>query len=250
MAAADYLKDLYKMFGSWNLAMAAYNAGEGKILRALNKTKTDDYWSLLSTNHIKRETKEYVPKFIAASLIANSPKNFGFEDLEYHKPLNYDNVTLKLPIDLDIAAECADTSVEAIKELNPELRRWCTPPDVHEYTLRIPEGTKDLFLEKLSQIPEEKRFTVDIYTVRKGDTFQTVSKKTGVPVQVILDLNDMGKIMPLQAGTEIFLPPKGKYVLDRDDRITAKKASYKSKRKVVKKIACNQKSSALKAKKI
>jgi len=250
MAAADYLKDLYKMFGSWNLAMAAYNAGEGKILRALNKTKTDDYWALLSTNHIKRETKDYVPKFIAASLIASSPKNFGFEDLEYHKPLNYDNVTLKLPIDLDIAAECADTSVEVIKELNPELRRWCTPPDVHEYTLRIPEGTKDLFLEKLSQIPEEKRFTVDIYTVRKGDTFQTVSKKTGVPVQVILDLNDMGKIMPLQAGTEIFLPPKGKYVLDRDDRITAKKASYKSKRKVVKKIACNQKSSALKAKKI
>ena len=250
MAAADYLKDLYKMFGSWNLAMAAYNAGEGKILRALNKTKTDDYWSLLSTNHIKRETKDYVPKFIAASLIASSPKNFGFEDLEYHKPLNYDNVTLKLPIDLDIAAECADTSVEVIKELNPELRRWCTPPDVHEYTLRIPEGTKDLFLEKLSQIPEEKRFTVDIYTVRKGDTFQTVSKKTGVPVQVILDLNDMGKIMPLQAGTEIFLPPKGKYVLDRDDRITAKKASYKSKRKVVKKVSCKQKSSALKAKKI
>ncbi|MFA4919604.1 MAG: transglycosylase SLT domain-containing protein [Thermodesulfovibrionales bacterium] len=229
VAAANYLKDLYKMFGSWNLAMAAYNAGEGKILRALNKSKSDDYWALLDTRYIRNETKDYVPKFIAASMIANSPENFGFNNLEYHPPMNYDLATIKTPVDLDIAAECAETSIEIIRELNPELRRWCTPPDMPEYTLRIPQGKKDVFLENLSRVPEEKRVTVDAYIVKKGDTFQTVSKKTGVPVQVILDLNDMEKIMPLKAGTKIDLPPKEKYELDRDDKAQVKKASFNKK---------------------
>jgi len=231
VAAANYLNDLYDMFGSWNLAMAAYNAGEGKILKALSRTKTDDYWSLLNTSYIRSETKNYVPKFIAASLIANSPQNFGFENLEYHLPLNYDEVTIKLPVDLDVIAECAETSVETIKELNPELRRWCTPPDVPEYTLRVPAGEKDLFLENLSQIAEEKLFSMDIYKAKKGDTFKKISKRTGVPVQVILELNSLEKIIPLKIGTKINLPPNGKFVLDRDDRLSIKKASFKSKEK-------------------
>jgi membrane-bound lytic murein transglycosylase D len=259
VAAANYLTDLYEMFGSWNLAMAAYNAGEGKILKALNKTNSDDYWSLLNTNHIRRETKDYVPKFIAASLIANSPQNFGFDNLEFHPPLSYDEVTLKSPVDLEVIAECAETSEEIIRELNPELRRWCTPADVPEYTLRIPAGKKDILIENLSQIPEEKRFTVDIYTVKKGDTFKTISNKTGIPIQVILDLNDMEKIMPLKAGAKIYLPPKEKFVLDSDDRATIKKASLKQRKKVtknkssgtgkaVKKVSYKQNSKATKTK--
>ena len=233
VAAANYLKYLHEMFGSWNLAMAAYNAGEGKILKALNRTKTDDYWALLNTRHIRRETKDYVPKFIAASLIANSPQNFGFEDLEYHPPLNYDKVTIKSPLDLEVIAACAETTEEIIRELNSELRRWCTPPDVTEYVLRVPEGKKDIFIENLSKIPEKNRFTVDIYKVKKGDTFKSISKKTGVPVQVILDLNSLEKIVPLKAGAEIYLPPKGKVVLDREDRKGIKKASFKQKKKTL-----------------
>ena len=232
VAAANYLKDLYGMFGSWNLAMAAYNAGEGKILKALNKTKAEDYWSLLKTNHIKNETKDYVPKFIAASMIANSPQSYGFDDLEYHAPLNYDVVTVESPVDLAVIAECAETSEEMIKELNPELRRWCTPPDIPEYTLRIPEGKKDAFNENLSQIPGEKRFSADVYTVRKKDTFKRISRKTGIPVQVILDMNDMGRIIPLKLGAKIYLPPKGKFALDREDRSVVKRVSLKTKRKV------------------
>ncbi len=231
VAAANYFKDLYGMFGSWNLAMAAYNAGEGKILKALNKTNSGDYWSLLETKHIKRETKDYVPKFIAASLIANSPEEFGFKELEYHRPLNYDEVTVYSPVDLQVAAECAETTVEVIKELNSELRRWCTPPDVSEYTLRIPEGSKEVFIKNLSLIPEKERFSIDTYKVKKGDTFKKISRKTGIPVQVILDLNSLEKIIPLKHGMEIYLPPKGKFVLDRDDRAIIKKASYKGKKK-------------------
>jgi membrane-bound lytic murein transglycosylase D len=164
-------------------------------------------------------------------MIANSPEEYGFNNVEFHKPLSYETVTLKSPVDLEVAAECAETSVELIKELNPELRRWCTPPDVLEYSLRIPDGKKSAFLDRLSQIPEEDRFSVDRYTIRQGDTFKTISKKTGIPVEVILDLNNMEKIMPLKAGTQIYLPPKGKYALDREDKASVRKASYKQQKK-------------------
>jgi len=231
MAAANYFKDLYEMFGSWNLAMAAYNAGEGKILKAITKNNTDDYWSLLDTKYIRSETKDYVPKFIAASMIANSPEDFGFQELEYHSPLNYDEVSIESPLDLEVVADCAETTLSVIKELNPELRRWCTPPDVSEYTLRIPEGKKDIFFENLSLVPQKELFSIDTYTVKKGDTFKKISGRTGVPVQVVLDLNSMEKIIPLRNGMKVYLPPKGKFVLDRDDRAAIKKASFKGKKK-------------------
>lgn len=231
VAAANYFKDLYGMFGSWNLAMAAYNAGEGKILKALNRTNTDDYWSLLDTKHIRSETKDYVPKFIAASMIANSPQDFGFEGIEYNPPLDYDEVTVNSPVDLEVVADCAETDLEAIKELNPELRRWCTPPDVSKYTLRIPAGTKGIFLQNLSLIPKEERFSNEIYKVKKGDTFKKISIKTGIPVQIILDMNSLEKIIPLKPGMEIYIPPKGKFVLDTYDKASIKKASFQQKKK-------------------
>lgn len=230
-AAADYLKDLYEMFGSWNLAMAAYNAGEGKILRALQRSKADDYWALLDTKHIRNETKDYVPKFIAASLIASNPEDFGFADIQYNQPMSYDEVELDSPIDLSVAADCAGADLDVIKKLNPELRRWCTPPDAPRYTLRIPEGTKDTFLNKLAAIPEEERFTIERFTVKKGDTFKKISQRTGIPESVILSLNSMEKIMPLKVGRVIYMPPKGLFSMDADDKASVKKVSCKGKKK-------------------
>ncbi len=225
-AAADYLKDLYGMFGSWNLAMAAYNAGEGKILNALRRSNADNYWDLLHTRHIRQETKEYVPKFIAASLIANNPKDFGFNDIEYNQPLRYDEVELDAPIDLSVAAECAGTDLDTIKKLNPELRRWCTPPDAGQYVLRIPEGTREAFVKKLADIPDDERFTIDRYKVRKGDTFRKIARKTGIPASIILALNSTEKVLPLRSGSAIYLPPKGMLTLDADDKAYARKVSY------------------------
>ncbi len=230
-AAADYLKDLYSMFGSWNLAMAAYNAGEGKILKAMKRGKVDDYWDLRETRHIRTETKDYVPKFIAARIIASNPEDFGFEHIDYKEPLRYDKVELDSPVDLSVAAECAGTTLEEIRRLNPELRRWCTPPDVAHYSLRIPEGTKDGFLEKLSSLPEKDRFTMDRYTVRRGDTLRRISRRTGVPLNVILSLNSMERIIPLKRGSRIYLPPKGLYAKDAEDRATIRKVSYKVKKR-------------------
>lgn len=226
-AAADYLKDLHGMFGSWNLAMAAYNAGEGKIMRAMKRSNADDYWDLLDTKHIRTETKEYVPRFIAASMIASNPREFGFEAIEYQTPLSYDEVAIESPIDLAVIAECAGITLDEVKRLNPELRRWCTPPDAERYVLKIPEGSRERFMEKLASIPEEERFTIDRYTVRSGDTFKSISGKTGIPVPVILSLNAMEKIMPLKKGSTIYLPPKDLFSLDNLDRALMKKVSQK-----------------------
>lgn len=229
-AAAEYLTDLYEMFGSWNLAIAAYNAGEGKILKALNKTKKYDFWELTSTKYIKKETKEYVPKFVAAAMIATNPDEYGFEEIDYHPSLEYDEVLIDHPLDLDLAARFADTTVEVIRGLNPELRRWSTPPGETSYLLRIPKGTKEIFLKNLSDTPKEKWFTIARYTVKKGDTIIKIAKKKGIPISVILELNKglnngLRKIRP---GDKILLPPQGKYKPDRDDII---KASFKKQKK-------------------
>jgi membrane-bound lytic murein transglycosylase D len=209
-AAARYLSDLYDMFGSWSLALAAYNAGEGKIAKALRKSSSDDFWQLLATKHIRKETKNYVPRYIAAAMIANKPEAYGFEDLSYNAPFKYDKVVLHAPVDLDIVAQCAGTDVDEIRELNPELRRWSTPPNVESYALRVPAGKGDSFMDKLSKIPAENLFTYDTYTVKKNDTLKKIAAKTKLPVNAILELNSMSGIAKLSAGDELKIPPRGK----------------------------------------
>lgn len=221
-AAAMYLKDLYKMFGSWKLALAAYNAGEGRISRAIKRADNNDFWYLKENKKIPAETQEYVPRYIAASLIASSPDEYGFYDLVYHEPLMYDEVTIKSPIDIEIIAQCAETTVKEIKELNPELRRWSTPPNLKEYTIRIPYGSKEVFLENLSKIPENKRFSYDIYVVKKGDTIKRISKKTRVPIDAILALNSLTGLERPKIGEKLKLPPAGKYFVDLTDKRPAK----------------------------
>lgn len=235
LAAADYLKDLYDMFGSWNLAIAAYNAGEGKILNALNRTKRYDFWELTSTKYIKKETKEYVPRFVAARMIAANPDEYGFDRIDYHPPFEYDEVIINHPLDLGLAAKIADTTVDVIRELNPELRRWCTPLGESSYTLRIPKGKKETFLKNLSEIPEKEWFTIEKYRVKKGDTIKKIANRKGIPVNVILELNN--DLRTIKAGDIIFLPPKDKYKPDMDDikkasfKVTKKKKSQKKSRK-------------------
>jgi membrane-bound lytic murein transglycosylase D len=228
VAAADYLKDLYGMFGSWSLALAAYNAGEGRIAKALRRTDSDNLWSLLDTKQIRQETKDYVPRYIAATIIANTPADYGFRNLSYHEPFEYDEVILSTPVDLEVIAKCAGTGVDEIRELNPELRRWSTPPNLPEYTLRLPVGTADAFIDNLSDMPDDKLFSYDSYTIKKNETLKKIAARTGVPVSTILAMNSLAGIERLPAGEKIKLPPKGKHFADIDDKMTARKASMKS----------------------
>ncbi len=206
MAAAMYLKDLHNMFGSWGLAMAAYNAGEGAIKRALEKTGGNNFWDLYFTRRIPDETKNYVPKFLAARSIALDPDSHGFANVVPQNTFSYDEVVLWQPLDLSVAAKCAGVSLEDIKALNPELTRWCTPLDVKSYILRIPKHTLMPFLAKLDSLTPEQRLPMRTYTVRRWDTLPKIARRFRIPVALIRGLNNI-RGWRIRAGQKILLPP-------------------------------------------
>ncbi|MGE5893781.1 MAG: transglycosylase SLT domain-containing protein, partial [bacterium] len=234
-AASRYLGELYERFESWALAMAAYNAGEGKIERALRKSKADDYWPLLRTRYLRSETKNYVAKFIAARQIASDPEGYGFSEIEYHSPFEFDEVEVPSPIDLEVVATAAGTTYDVIKELNPELRAWCTPLGASTYVVRIPKGTTETFLANLNAIPEEERLTLKQYTVKRGDTLVKIAKAEGVPMEVLLAINGLKKSGPVSLGTVLYLPPKDKIKLC-SDIVKSQKTYHKKKNKRSKKL--------------
>ena len=204
-AAARYLKDLFNMFGDWDLALASYNAGEGKIKRALVKSKGEDFWDLTSTKHIKRETKDYVPKFMAATIIAKDPERYGFSDIEYKSPMLYDEISIDSPTDLSIIAKASEASLEEIKELNPDLKRNMTPPGEKNYAIHIPFGKEELFHKNFNAIPKEERLKTEKYRVRKGENIITISRKFGMPVDTLCELNSFSKNKALKEGDNILI---------------------------------------------
>jgi len=205
-AAAKYLKYLFKKFDSWNLTLAAYNAGESRIRSAVRKAGTDDFWALRESRFIVRETKNYVPSYIAATAIAMAPEEFGIENLAYHSPLEYDEVVIDSPMSLDVIARLTGATDRVIKDLNPELRRWCTPPDVSEYTLRIPAGTTGIFIAGLEQTRVAELLNLKFYEVKNGDTVTKIAKRIGAPVQKIIHMNGLGRKAMIFAGKSIVVP--------------------------------------------
>ena len=144
-AAARHLRRLHTKFGSWPLALASYNAGCGKVQRAVVKTSSEDFWDLRATPAIASETKNYVPKYMAAIIIAKNPERYGFSSNQA-RPFAYDEVAVKKSTDLRLVARCTGSTYADMKKLNPELKSRFTPPSVKSYLLRLPQGTKEAFL--------------------------------------------------------------------------------------------------------
>lgn len=209
-AAAKYFKNLYDQFGSWYLAAASYNAGEGRVLRAVKKHNTEDFWELASRKKpLARETKEYVPKYLAAMLIGKDPANFGFNEQDYSEGLNYDKVRVSEPTDLRVIAEASGTSVEEIKRLNPELLRWFTPPNYPNYEVKIPAGRTEMFVANMSKLPPAKKMAFVTHKVRRGETIAKLAKRYGTSVNPIMYVNDL-KGMRVKPGTTLIIPVSAK----------------------------------------
>ncbi len=203
--AAEYLKNLYQMFGSWPLALAAYNVGEGAMQRAIERQKTRDFWKL----RLPKETQFFVPAFMAMMVISREPERYGFTP-PAPEPHATETVTLRHPVDLRHIAKAARTTVEHVRELNPALIRWATPPDHPKFALRIPAGLKEEIEEQLAQIPAAQRVNLRQHQIRKGDTSAGVAKKYGVPHQALLDMNGLSKRQPLKAGSVLLVPEGAK----------------------------------------
>jgi membrane-bound lytic murein transglycosylase D len=200
-AAAKYLKNLYRMFDSWPLALAAYNAGEGSVQRAIDRQRTRDFWAL----RLPKETQLFVPAFMAMTIISKEPERFGFSPPP-DQPFETETVTLRQPVDFHSLAQAARTSVEHLCELNPELVRWSTPPATSQYTLRIPAGLRADFLDELARIPPALRVGWLSHRIRKGETIPAIAKRYGVGLQAVLDMNGLTKRHTLKPGGTLLVP--------------------------------------------
>lgn len=203
-AAAEHLKDLHNMFGSWPLALASYNAGAGKVQRAVLRTRSEDFWDIKASRYIRRETKNYVPKYMAATIIAKNPEAYGFTIPEI-EPFAYDEVEIHESTDLRLIARCAGTSYEKIRELNPELKRWVTPPGITSYTLRIPKGTKETFLANFATIPPEQKIKWERYEIQRGDTLSKIARKFNSIPDTIREVNGL-KTSGVKPGRHLLIP--------------------------------------------
>ena len=154
-AAAAYLKDLHQYYGRWYLVTAAYNAGSGIINKALQTSRASDFWGIKEKAQLSQETRNFVPKFVAIAMIATNPKKYGFNQLRYDDPLEFDEVDAEGLVKLDAAAEMAETDIAMIKELNPALLRNITPPGSRGYRLRVPVG-RALVFAKASEYQRSK----------------------------------------------------------------------------------------------
>ena len=198
IAAARYLRDLYDLFGAWPLAMAAYNAGEGKVMRALQKARADSFGEIARTKHLRRETKEYVPRFMAATIIAKNPDQFGFIQ-EPPPPHDFEEVIVGRSVHLQAVAAASGVSFYELRRLNPELRLDATPPDDRSYHLKVPVGTRGKVEQALERVPSWKPSAVIVvkktknrlepkgdargsYRVRVGDSLWTIAKRFNLTV--------------------------------------------------------------------
>jgi len=204
MAAAEHLKDLHNLFGSWPLALASYNAGAGKVQRAVLRTRSDDFWDLKASRYIRKETKNYVPKYMAATIIAKNPEAYGFSTTSI-EPLKFDEVVVDQSTDLRLIARCANCTYEEVKELNPEIKRWVTPPQYERYVLRIPTGRKNIFLENYAAVPAEQKIKWERHLVQKGETLAVLARKYNTTPEALRDINGIKKdrVIP---GKHILIP--------------------------------------------
>ena len=204
-AAARHLKDLYERFDSWPLALASYNAGPRKIQRALSRAKADTYWQIRKTRYIRRETKGYVPKFIAATLIAKNPERYGFNP-EYYEPFDYDEVAVPAMASLKVIARAAGISFKELKGLNPELRTEITPPTISKYMLRLPSGSKEDFEIRYADIPEGKKVFRTRYIVKRNDTLSGIARRYGTSTSLLAKMNHRSTRRVLRVGEALYIP--------------------------------------------
>lgn len=231
-AAARFLRELKDKFnGDWYLALAAYNAGPGKIQRGIDSTTAQDYWALSRADYLPKETKNYVPKLLAALHIAKNPSRYGFPEVDYQRPLQYDTVEVPTVTDLEVVARLCGVNYEQIKQLNPELKRWCTPPGEKHYAVRIPTGTRERFQKAFASLPASERSNYRLHKIKSGDTLKSIAKKYSVRSEDIVSANRIADPRRLTVGMELLLPLKpglSRVAVDslKDDYVRSRSKTY------------------------
>ena len=189
-AYARYMKFIYGELGDWYLAMAAYDHGAGNIQHEVAKTGYADFWELYRRGELPKETANYVPEILAAIIIANNPKQYGFDDVTLDPPVLTDTVTVNYSIDLRLVSDLVGAPVDEVEALNPSLLRMDTPPDA-SFDLHLPAGTATLFDQRVALIPEARRNSWRYHTVVSGDTLTSVAEEYRVTASALAEANQL-----------------------------------------------------------
>ncbi len=209
-AAARHLADLYGLFGSWYLAAAAYNGGAGRVERGIRRLSGDSvsdetFFDLSAHRYLRRETRDYVPKLIAATIIAKDPLRYGFDSLPILAPFVYDEVTVPDATGLDVIADLADTTVRAIIELNPHYVRGATPPR-QASVVRVPRGSGTTVAQRYAELPISERVNFVEHVVRRGETLGEIGERYGVSVRLLRAANNNVHPRRLRIGQRLVIP--------------------------------------------
>ena len=203
-AAIKYLRELHKLQGDWYLAWASYNAGPGRISSACRKHGTRNFWVVAEQETLAVETRNYVPKILAAAILGKHPERYGFE-FEPQDPLVYDSVTVQGAYSVDVLAKLSGSNTETLVELNPALLRGATPPKV-ESVVRIPRGTKNAFLAAIDELPEQAAVTFQRHQVVQGESLGSISVQHGVDLDTLVRLNKIRDANHIYPGMELVIP--------------------------------------------
>jgi peptidoglycan lytic transglycosylase D len=210
-AAARYLNDLYAMFQDWNLVLAAYNWGEGRVLKLVNRSGVNDFWDLMELRrNFPAETRNHVPLIMASIILGRNPEKYGLPT-ELDPPLAYDRVSVSRPVDLRVVAKTLDVPVDALKELNPSLRGQSTPFGYPNFELKVPEGMGSRLEQRLASLPaakperERPSFT-DRHRVRPGETMSKIAAQYRVSVAALQKANGIVSPGSLRAGIWLTVP--------------------------------------------
>jgi membrane-bound lytic murein transglycosylase D len=201
-AAARHLRDLYKRFGDWYLAMAAYNCGPGCVDRAVQRTGHADFWTLRNLNVLPTQTQNYVPLILAITIMAKNPKDYGLDRIEIDRPIEYDSVKLAAPTNLALIADALERPVSEIRDLNPALLKGVAPPG---YDLRIPKGSSHPLLAALDSIPANRRASSRLHRVERGESLAVIARRYRTPANVIASANKNTMVAP-EAGDVLLIP--------------------------------------------
>jgi membrane-bound lytic murein transglycosylase D len=204
-AAARHLKDLYREFGDWYLAMAAYNSGPGTVQQAVKRTGYADFWELYKRDVLPKETRNYVPIILAVTLMAKNPAQYGLDKLARDQPVPSDRLIIDYPVDLRLVGECVGASPETLQDLNPSLLRWTTPRD-EPFELQLPAGAKDQYMEAISAIPRDLRVWWRYHKVVSGDTLASIARSYRTTPQAIARANQLEAKAGLEPDTQLVIP--------------------------------------------
>ncbi len=204
-AAARLLRDLYNQFGDWYLAMAAYNSGPGTVQRAVQRTGYADFWELYKRNVLPGETRNYVPIILAMTIMAKNPSQYGLDHVSPEPPLPYETVRIHYPIDLRLAAECAETTTGVLQELNPSLLRMTTPREM-DFDLHLPVGSAEKYTGNVEAIPEDMRVYWHYHRVEAGESLAEIARKYHTTATAIAEANSLEDGARLELDARLIIP--------------------------------------------